>query len=154
MARRIALLACSAGMLVGMVAPSAYAQANTFTDTVKGITETFPEVNPCTGAAGTVTITFNAIFHITEDPQGGFHVTGTQTGTFTFIPNDASEPSYTGRFTTWFGGNVGANGEGFWATFRLRGTGSDGSTLLFNAVEQFHLSNGEVHVQFSLESCH
>jgi hypothetical protein len=142
-----------ATLLFALIPGTASAQATSFTETVRGVTETFPEVNPCSGATGTVTVTYNAIFHVTDDPQGGFHITGTQTGTFTFVPNDASEPSFTGRFTTWFGGNVSTNTDGFWSTFRVRGTGSDGSTLLFNAVEQFHVSNGEVHVEFFLENC-
>ena len=153
MVRRIALLALLTGSLVAVAAPSATAQATSFTETVQGVTETFPEINPCSGATGTVTVTYNGIFHVTEDPQGGFHITGTQTGTFTFVPDDASEPSFTGRFTTWFGGNVSTNTDGFWTTFRVRGTGSDGSTLLFNAVEQIHVSNGEVRVEFFLENC-
>jgi hypothetical protein len=153
MGRRVALVACLAGLVVAMSASAASAQSNTFTETVRGFTETFAEVNPCTGDPGQVTVTYNAVFHITEDPDGGFHVTGTLTGTFTFVPDDSSLPTYTGRFTNWFGGNVSSNSEGFWETFRVNGTGSDGSTLVFNAVEQIHFSNGELHVEFSLANC-
>jgi len=154
MTRRIVLLACLTGLLVAVVAPAAVAQSTAFTETVQGVTETFTDVNPCTGDPGTITVTYNGIFHITEDPQGGLHITGTQTGTFSFAPDDPTLPSYTGRFTVWFGGNVGANGEGFWETFSVRGIGSDGSTLLFTEVEQFHFANGEVQVEFSNASCH
>jgi hypothetical protein len=154
MGRRLALVACLAGLVVAMMAPAAFAKANTFTETVHGFTETFPDVNPCTGDPGQLTVTYNGVFHITDDPNGGFHVTGTNTGTFTFVPDDPSLPSYTGRFTVWFGGNVTSNSDGFWVTFRVKGTGSDGSELVFNAVEQIHFSNGEVHVEFSMENCH
>ncbi len=153
MSRRGVLVACVAGLLVAMVAPAASAQANTFTQTVHGFTETFTDVNPCTGDPGEVTVTYNGVFHITEDPNGGFHVTGTLTGTFQFVPDDPTLPSYTGRFTDWFGGNITANNEGFWETFRINGTGSDGSQLILNAVAQVHFSNGELRVEFSKLNC-
>ena len=57
------------------------------------------------------------------------------------------------RVTNWFGGNIGANGEGFWSTFSITAYGSDGSVIHFNGVMQFHLSNGEVHVDFTLGNC-
>jgi len=154
MGRRVALLACLAGLVVALSAPAAAAQAIAFTETVQGFTETFSDVNPCTGDPGQLTVTYNGVFHVTEDPNGGFHVTGTQTGTFSFVPDDGGLPSYTGRFTVWFGGNITSNGEGFWVTFRVKGSGSDGSELLFNAVEQIHFSNGELHVEFFMGNCH
>ncbi len=153
MSRRVVLVACVAGLLVAMVASTASAQANTFTQTVQGFTESFPDLNPCTGDPGQVTVTYNGVFHITEDPNGGFHVTGTLTGTFQFVPDDPSLPSYAGRFTDWFGGNVTSNGEGFWETFRINGTGSDGSKLVLNAVTQIHFSNGQLRVEFLKFNC-
>ena len=154
MGRRLALVAVLAALVLAMVAPAASAQANTFTETVHGFTETFPDENPCTGGPGQLTVTYNGVLHITEDPSGGFHLTTTNTGTFTFVPDDPTLPSYTGRFTIWSGGNVSSNSDGSWVTFRVKGTGSDGSELVFNAVVQFHISNGEVRVQFGMENCH
>jgi hypothetical protein len=145
-------LIAAAGLLLLTAAPTS-AAASTTTQTVKGVTETFAEVNPCTGAPGLVTVTYNGVFHMSVDATGGTHVTGTLTGRFEFEPTDASQPSYTGRFTNWFGGNTGANGEGFWSTFSLTGYGSDGSVIHFNGVTQFHVSNGEVHVNFTLGNC-
>ena len=69
------------------------------------------------------------------------------------MPDDPGLPSYTGRVTVWFGGNVTSNNEGFWVTFRINGSGSDGSKLVLNAVEQIHFSNGELHVEFSKLNC-
>ena len=100
-----------------------------------------------------MTVTYNAVFHESVDAAGGMHLTGTLAGTFEFGPTDTSQPSYSGRFTSWFGGNIGANGEGFWSTFSLTGWGSDGSVIHFNGVTQFHYSNGELHVDFTLENC-
>jgi hypothetical protein len=150
--RRLIPLIAATGLLLLIAAPAS-AAASATTETVKGVTETFPEVNPCTGDPGTVTVTYNGVFHTSVDATGGTHLTGTVTGTFEFVPTDATLPSYTGRVTNWFGGNIGANGEGFWSTFSITGFGSDGSVIHFNGVTQFHLSNGEVHVDFTMGNC-
>jgi hypothetical protein len=150
--RRLIPLIAVTGLLLLTAAPAS-AAASATTETVHGVTDTFPTVNPCTGDPGIVTLTYNAVFHTSTDATGGTHLTGTMTGTFAFVPDDATQPSYTGRFTNWFGGNIGANGEGFWSTFSLTGYGSDGSVIHFNGVMQFHLSNGEVHVDFTLGNC-
>jgi hypothetical protein len=81
-------------------------------------------------------------------------VTGTQTGTIVVTPLDPTLPTYTGRFTVWFGGNINSPNEGFWFTLRVKATGSDGSQLVFNLVEQFHVSaTGELTVEFSKLNC-
>jgi len=150
--RRLIPLIADTGLLLLTVAPAS-AAANATTETVHGVTATFPTVNPCTGDPGLVTVTYNGVFHTSADATGGTHVTGTVTGTFAFVPTDVTRPSYTGRVTNWFGGNIGGNGEGFWSTFSITAYGSDGSVIHFNGVMQFHLSNGEVHVDFTLGNC-
>jgi hypothetical protein len=150
--RRLIPLIAAIGLLVLTAVPTS-AAASATTQTVHGVTDTFSTVNPCTGAAGTATVTYNGVFHMSVDATGGTHLTGTTTGTFLFVPVDTSQPSYTGRVTNWFGGNTGANGEGFWSTFSITGRGSDGSVIHFNGVTQFHVSNGEVHVNFTLGNC-
>jgi len=150
--RRLIPLIAATGLVLVTAAPTSGA-ASTSTQTFHQVTESFQTANPCTGDLGTVTTTYNGVLHMSADATGGFHVTGTLTGTFEFEPDDASLPSFTGRFTNWFGGNIGANGEGFWSTFSLTGYGSDGSVIHFNGVMQFHLSNGVVHVEFSLANC-
>lgn len=80
-----------------------------FTQTFKNVTEVSTDSNPCTGDLGTLTLTYNGVFHVTELTSGigagTFWATGTLTGTFSFVPFDSSKPSYAGRFTTWFGDN-------------------------------------------------
>jgi hypothetical protein len=152
MFRRLIPLIAATGLLFGTAAPTSAAASST-TQTVHQFTETFATPNPCTGDLGTVTTTSNGVFHMSVDATGGTHITGTMTGTFEFVPDDATLPTFTGRFTNWFGGNVGANGQGFWSTFSLTGYGSDGSVIHFNGVMQFHLSNGEIHAEFSLLNC-
>lgn len=150
--RRLIPLIAATGLVLFTAAPTSGA-ASTSTQTFHRVTETFETANPCTGDLGTVTTTYNGVLHMSADATGGFHVTGTLTGTFEFAPFDASLPKFTGRFTNWFGGNIGANGEGFWSTFSLTGYGSDGSVIHFNGVTQFHVSNGVVHVEFTLANC-
>ena len=150
--RSLVPLIAAAGLLLFAATP-AIGAASATTETLHGFTESFPTANPCTGDLGTVTVTYNSVFHTSVDATGGVHVTATLTGTFDFAPDDASKPSYTGRFTNWFGVNIGANGQGSWSTFSLTGYGSDGSVIHFNGVTQFHLANGEVQVDFMLGNC-
>jgi hypothetical protein len=150
--RRLIPLIAATGLLLSAAAPAS-AAASTDTQTFHQLTQSFETANPCTGDLGIVTTVSNGVLHMSADATGGTHVTGTLTGTFEFAPYDASLPSFTGRFTNWFGGNIGANGQGFWSTFSLTGYGSDGSVIHFNGVMQFHMSNGEVHVEFTLGNC-
>jgi len=150
--RRLIPLIAAMALLLSAAGPTS-AAASTDTQTFHNVTQSFVTANPCTGDLGTVTLTTNGVIHMSADATGGTHVTGTMTGTFEFAPFDASLPSFTGRFTNWFGGNIGANGEGFWSTFSLTGYGSDGSVIHFNGNMQFHMSNGVVHVEFTLENC-
>src|SRR5262249_13165251 len=85
---------------------------------------------PCSGATGTSTMTFNGVLHGTSLANGTSWATGTMTGTFQFVPDDPSQPTYTGHFTEWFGdqNNLHNGVEAF--TFSVRVTGSDGSTLM------------------------
>ena len=62
-------------------ASSALAEgAVTFTETFHNESESFPDVNSCTGDPGTVTITYNGVVHVTLLPNGTSHFTITQTG--------------------------------------------------------------------------
>jgi hypothetical protein len=146
-ARKLLFVAAVLGLLVGM-SSVASAEAVTETITFHNATETFQDVNPCTGDPVTVTGTYNGVFHYTADPEGGVHVTGTSAGAFDVVPFDPSLPTYTGRFATWFGESTSSNSDGDWVTFNAKLKGSDGSTLSLNTVFQFHLSNGVLHVEF------
>jgi hypothetical protein len=152
MARKLFLLLVP--LLLGLMAGPALAQATSTTTPFHGVTETFQDVNPCTGEPATIQITYNGVFHISTAADGSEHVTGTQTGTVVLTPLDPTLPSYTGRFTLWFGGNINSRNEGFWETFSVRLIGSDGSRLTLNEVEQFHISaTGEITVEFSNVNC-
>lgn len=153
MARKLFLLLIP--LLLGLMAGPALAQATSTTVPFHGVTEEFQDVNPCTGEPATIQITYNGVFHESTGADGSVHVTGTQTGTVVLTPEDPSLPTYTGRFTIWFGGNFNSSQTvGFWETFRVRLIGSDGSRLLLNEVEQLHISaTGEVTVEFTNVNC-
>ena len=152
MARKLLLLLVP--LLLGLTAGPALAQATSTTIPFHGVTETIQDVNPCTGDPATIQITYNGVFHESTAADGSQHVTGTQTGTIVVTPLDPTLPTYTGRFTVWFGGNINSPNEGFWFTLRVKATGSDGSQLVFNLVEQFHISaTGELTVEFSKLNC-
>jgi len=93
----------------------------------------FPEVNACTGATGTISITYNGVEHFTGT-KNGVHVTGTTAGVFTFVPDDPAEPTYAGHFAQWFGENYNPNIDSATATFNVHVKGSDGSRLAFHVV--------------------
>jgi hypothetical protein len=153
MGRKLFFVAVMLGLVIG-TSSVASAQAFTETMTFHDFTETFVDVNPCTGDPATVNLTYNGVFHVTVDPNGGFHLTATLAGTVVLVPLDSSLPTYTGHFTQWIGGNVSSNSDGFWVTFNVKAEGSDGSTLSVNSVFQIHFSNGVLHVEFTNLNCH
>ena len=116
-------------------ANTASAQANgaqTFTQVDKNVVQVMPgRVNPCTGDAGTLTVTFNDIFHVTTRETGS-SLTGTMTGSALFVPDDPSRPTYTGEFVNWFddADNLQSDVEHF--TSEIEALGSDGSHLKFH----------------------
>ena len=138
-------------------ASAAGAGAVTFTQTFHNATDSFPTPNPCTGVAGTVSLTYNGVFHVTTltsgQGAGTAWATGTQTGDFVFTPDDVSQPSYTGHFTTWFGDNNNVHNGVEHSTFSLHGTGSDGSTLEFHDVAHLSVSATGITLAFDKPTC-
>jgi hypothetical protein len=152
---RLRMLAWGAvlGLLVALFTPmAALAQAETttvhFSDTV-----TFPDFNPCTGATGTTTDTFKGVTHVTALPDGSFHETTTVTDRFTFVPDDPSQPTYTGKGTFWAGANLNSqNNFTATVTINVHAKGSDGSRLTLHVVAHVTLhADGTVTVEFEKE---
>ncbi|MGH2677621.1 MAG: hypothetical protein ACRDHB_04590, partial [Actinomycetota bacterium] len=138
------------GLLVGM--PSvAVAEAVTGTIRLDDVTQSFQDVNPCTGDPVTVTMTYDGVIAYAIDAQGGLHLTGTTVGTIEVVPFDPSLPTYAGRVVNWFGESTSFNSDGDWVTLNIKVQGSDGSTISLNSVVQYHLSNGVLHVAFDTE---
>ncbi len=156
MRRRLVLILLAVAAIMVVAAPSASAAgagAVSFTQTEHNATETDTDVNPCTGAPGTLTLTYNAIFHVTTLANGTYWATFTQTGTFSFVPFDSSQPSYTGHFTVWDGDNWNNQNTTETATFMVIGTGSDGSMLAFHETEHFSVSATGVTTSFDNPRC-
>lgn len=146
--------------------PSAFAAgagAVTFTQTFHNATQVIdpgpPEfgANPCTGAPGTITLTYNGVFHVTYltsgQGAGTSWATGTQTGSFNFVPSDSSLPTYTGHFTTWFGDENNLQNGVEHSTFTVHGTGSDGSTLIFHDTSHMSVSASGITLSFDKPMC-
>lgn len=155
--RRVIFLAIAiVALLVGPVSSALAAPPAVDTDVVVRGTDTFPEVNPCSGAPGTVSVTFNAVFHITAESDFVYHISGATTGTFAFVPNSRTEPSFSGRFVNAFSEQATPPGLGFvyTNTFTVIGTGSDGSRLRFHLTEHVtRLPSGQIVVAFTNVAC-
>jgi hypothetical protein len=153
---RLALGAIVAATTIIFGAPAALAAAagaQSFTQNWHNVTETSTDMNPCTGAPGTLTLTYNAVFHITTLDNGTYWATFTQTGTFSFVPFDSSQPSYTGHFTVWDGDNWNNQNTTETATFTVIGTGSDGSKLTFHETEHVSTSATGATLSFDKLRC-
>ena len=162
MRKLLSITACAAAFFALSLPVSASgAGAVSFTQTFHNAVQTMPVPNPCTGAPGTVTLTYNGVAHATFLTSGVGAGTGwgtfTATGDFAFVPADPSQPSFSGKFTTWDGNNENLRNFTTTATFSLRGTGSDGSTLNFHDVAHITilnpLTNPTIVVSFDKFSC-
>lgn len=155
---RGALAACAVVALLLVSAPPAFADGNgaqTMTMTFKNAYIPFgPAVNPCSGATGSFAgISVNGVMHETVNKAGDFWDTGTVTGTFQFVPDDATQPTYTGHGETWFGDSINQNNTVNHFTLHFNGTGTDGSTVTLTEVG--HVSsnaNGVPVVTFDKQS--
>jgi type 1 fimbria pilin len=140
------LLAWLTGLTLSaaLLAPAAAFAAETQTIHFSG-TDSRASANPCSGAPGTLTIVFSGVVHTTDLGDGTFHVTGTMTGTVTFVPDDPSQPSFTGHLAEWFDQNVNSRNATITIAENVILHGSDGS--LGKGHILFHLTvnaNGTV----------
>ncbi len=153
---RGALVCVATACLLLLTLSSALADGNgatTFTQTFHNAVDSFPNPNPCTDVPGTVTLTYNGVFHFTVNKDGDYWDTGNQTGDFVFTPDDASQPSYTGHFHNWFGDSINNHNQVDHMTFQLNGVGSDGSTLTLHEVAHFSVSATGMVESFDKPTC-
>jgi hypothetical protein len=129
--------------------------AQTFTQVDKNVVQVMTEnANPCTGDLGTLTLTYNDVFHGTSLSNGTSWFTGTLTGTLSFVPDDSTKPSYTGHFTNWFGDENNLKNGVEHSTMNVNATGSDGSHLVFHENDQAATNaNGVITVSFQHAFC-
>ena len=143
--RRLIVVCAVLGVLLltAAGASAAGAGAVSYTQTFKDVTVTVPEDSvPCVGGTATVTITYNAVVHVTTltaGPGAGTSwSTSTFEGRFTVVPDDPARPTYSGHFAEWFGDNDNLRNGTETYTINIVGTGSDGSRLNFH--EAFHVT--------------
>ena len=96
------------GLLATVIAVIGMASASgagvvTFTQTFHHATASFPVNAACGAPAGTLTTTFNGVFHVAVTTSGVSAGTGmitiTETGSMTLVPFDPTQPTLTGKFT-------------------------------------------------------
>ncbi len=112
-------------------------------------TQTTTDLNPCNGDTVDLNLDSNTVFHITYFPGSDEEwSTFTEEDKFT-ASDEGTGVVYTGHSTFW--GNFNMNRQNSNSTFTstIRGTGSDGSTILYHEVGHFTmLPNGQIAVSF------
>jgi hypothetical protein len=99
------------------------------------------DVNPCTGAPGTVTGTAtNGVAHMTTLANGTFWATFTAEGTITFVPDNPADASASGHFAAWDGENGNLRNGTETSTFNAVLSGSDGSRVSVHEVAHMSTS--------------
>ena len=89
--------------------------------------------------SGTITQTFNGVFHITITKDGNeAWDTSTMTGPFVLVPDDSSIPTYTGHATAWFGDSF--NNQNQVSHFTINAHATAPNAPAFDFHETFHFS--------------
>jgi hypothetical protein len=95
--RRLLAWLPALALAAALLAPTAAHATDTQTLHFSG-SGTEPELlNPCTGTTATLTYTYQDVTHVTELDSGLFQVAGSTTGTWSLVPDDPTQPSYTGQ---------------------------------------------------------
>ncbi len=138
-------------------APIPQASTCTYTQNVHGAVQSFPSNVPCVdppnSVTGFLTLTFNAVFHVTVNTAGDAWATSTQTGDFSFVPFNPAGLSYTGHFAIWFGDSFNQNNSVLHDTFNLHGTASDGSSLTAHMIDHMSISASGMTLVFDKVVC-
>jgi hypothetical protein len=112
-------------------------------------TQTTTDLNPCNGDTVDINQDSNIVFHITYFPASDEEwSTFTEEDKFT-ASDEGTGVLYTGHSTFW--GNFNTNRQNSNSTFTstIRGTGSDGSTILYHEVgHDTMLPDGQIAVSF------
>src|SRR5438132_1321701 len=106
---RKTIIAVSAIAWLGYGATSASAGGSVVvnqTNHISNATQTFKDVDPCTGAPARITIHFSGVQHLVVQSDGVGHFTETSVGWFSLdlLPADGVADA-TGHFVSWDGGN-------------------------------------------------
>lgn len=162
---RTSSLLMAAALFGTMLLPSAAGAGQAtypYTVNIHGFHEDFVDEGICGGEdhviadsnfvlhvnASTPGLSDDDVLALLEDDPGGViqQLTLTETGTFTLVIGNGD--TYTGRFTTWFGGVIRDGHAVFTGTFSVRGRSADGSRLTVRAVGHSTIVGGEPVVEF------
>ena len=116
-------------------------------------TNSVPFEGPCVAGLGTATLDFRNVFHITEFGDGDVAISGNETGTFTFVPDDPAQPSSTGHYRTGFHTNFSQNAGADTSVLVVVGTTETGELVRFQIRTHFTFSNGELRVDYFEVNC-
>lgn len=123
----------------GPCTPSNGNGAQTCTVTFHNDVQVFPiGPPPACQIAGTITQTFNGVFHIIINNAGDEWDTSTMTGPFVLVPNDPSIPTYTGHATMWFGDSF--NNQNMVSHFTINAHATAPNAPAIDFHETFHFS--------------
>jgi predicted outer membrane repeat protein len=129
-------------------APAAPASADAVT-VVQRQTDTNPgQTNPCTGTTGTIVDNEQDVFHLTSLADGTLELSGHNTTTVSFLPDDPNGVAYSGHETSNFSATGGGAVLATTFTTQLRVRGSDGSFATFRDVAHLTITATEVRVEF------
>lgn len=124
----------------------------TFSQQIADQTITFVTLNPYSRATGSMTIKMNGVFYATRltEPRraGMLRITGNQNGTFTFVPDDYSQPTISGEFAFTLTGKTQAHTDIIDFDFRMDGTAPDGSAITFIQRERAFVNEGGFDISF------
>jgi len=146
----VALVVAGAG--AGAAAASADVDRQVIVDDV----EVEHTLNPCSGVEGTFTRTFNGVVHTVSRPDGSSLFRGRiRAEDATFVPDDANEPTYTGRETVQVSSVSSDAHEVMTFVLHYRATGTDGSRVMFKVTEHMTLTtSGQVQFAKPVAVCH
>jgi hypothetical protein len=137
-------------------AAQAGASAVTTNISLAGQNSVEPGSPTCAGGTATNTFTFKTgHYHETDHPDGTVHDTLTVEGSFLQVPDDPSQPTYTGHFAFWDGDNFNKNvriSPNF--TTNITAIGSDGSVIHVHWTFMLQIKDGQVQIDNYTFRCH
>jgi hypothetical protein len=136
-------------VLAGAGAGAATASADVARQVIVDDVEVEHSLNTCSGVEGTFTRTFNGAIQTVSRPDGSTLFRGRiRADDATFVPDDPSEPTYTGRETVQVS-SVTSNASDV-VTFVLHfwASGTDGSSVMFEETEHMTLNDSGEALEF------
>lgn len=106
------------------------------------------EINPCTGAVGTIVDDEQDVFHMTTLADGNVHLTGHSSVTVMFAPDEPDQIRYEGHETFAISENSNSRNFTTTRTSHVRVKGTDGTFLTVGEVAHLTISPNGVTVSF------